>query len=335
VEMSDVFTNQEVLVAHANARLNLHGRRLLVSRVIVDRRPVAHVAKELGVSRQCAHRWVARFRAEGEAGLRDRPSRPHRCPRRASPDVEQRVLQLRRDERRGQDWIGPELGIPPRTVSAILRRHQVPYLRECDPLTGEVIRASKTTAVRYEHDHPGSLVHMDVKKVGRIPDGGGWKAHGRQIGKTSVQKKARIGFDYIHSVVDDHSRLAYSEVLPNEQGPTCGAFLLRAAAYFAGHGIVRIERVMTDNHWSYSRSTDVTNAMAALGARHVFIRPHCPWQNGKVERYNRTLQVEWAYRQIFLTNDDRTAALAPWLEFYNTGRRHSAIGGLPPISRLS
>ena len=245
------------------------------------------------------------------------------------------MLQLRRDERRGQDWIGPELGIPPRTVSAILRRHQVPYLRECDPLTGEVIRASKTTAVRYEHDHPGSLVHMDVKKVGRIPDGGGWKAHGRQIGKTSVQKKARIGFDYIHSVVDDHSRLAYSEVLPNEQGPTCGAFLLRAAAYFAGHGIVRIERVMTDNHWSYSRSTDVTTAMAALGASHVFIRPHCPWQNGKVERYNRTLQVEWAYRQIFLTNDDRTAALAPWLEFYNTGRRHSAIGGLPPISRLS
>lgn len=333
--MSDVFTNQEVLVAHANARLNLHGRRLLVSRVIEGRRPVAHVAKELGVSRQCAHRWVARFRAEGEAGLYDRPSRPHRCPRRTTPEVEQQVLRVRRDERRGQDWIGPELGIPPRTVSAILRRHQVPYLRECDPLTGEVIRASKTTAVRYEHDHPGSLVHMDVKKVGRIPDGGGWKAHGRQIGKTSLQKRARIGFDYIHSVVDDHSRLAYSEVLPNEQGPTCGAFLLRAAAYFAGHGIARIERVMTDNHWSYSRSNDVANAMAALGARHVFIRPHCPWQNGKVERYNRTLQVEWAYRQIFLTNADRTAALAPWLEFYNTGRRHSAIGALPPISRLS
>ena len=333
--MSDVFTNQEVLVAHANARLNLHGRRLLVSRVIEDRRPVAHVAKELGVSRQCAHRWIARFRAEGEDGLRDRPSRPRRCPHRTAADVEQRVLQLRRDERRGQDWIGPELGIPPRTVSAILRRYQVPYLRECDPLTGEVIRASKTTAVRYEHDHPGSLVHMDVKKVGRIPDGGGWKAHGRQIGKTSVQKKARIGFDYIHSVVDDHSRLAYSEVLPDEQGPTCGAFLLRAAAYFAGHGIARIERVMTDNHWSYSRSTDVANALAALGAKHVFIRPHCPWQNGKVERYNRTLQIEWAYRQIFITNADRTAALAPWLEFYNTGRRHSAIGGLPPISRLS
>lgn len=322
-------------MSHANARLNIHGRRLLVERVIGDGRPVAHVAKELGVSRQCAHRWVARFRAEGEAGLADRSSRPHRCPHRTAPAIEAQVLQMRRDERRGQDWIGPELGIPARTVSTILRRHRVPYLRECDPLTGEVIRSSKTTAVRYEHDHPGSLVHMDVKKVGRIHDGGGWKAHGRSMGSTGAKKRARIGFDYIHSVVDDHSRLAYSEVLPDEQGPTCAAFLLRAAAYFATFGIARIERVMTDNHWSYSRSSDVARAMAHLSAKQVFIRPHCPWQNGKVERFNRTLQVEWAYRQVFLTNQARTAALAPWLEFYNTGRRHSAIGGQPPTSRLS
>ena len=322
-------------MSHANARLNLHGRRLLVERVINHGRPVAHVAKELGVSRQCAHRWVARFRAEGEAGLADRSSRPHRFPQRTAPAVEAQVLRMRRDERRGQDWIGPELGIPARTVSTILRRHRVPYLRECDPLTGEVIRSSKTTAVRYEHDHPGSLVHMDVKKVGRIHDGGGWRAHGREHGQTAKQKRARIGFDYIHSMVDDHSRLAYSEVLPDEQGPTCAAFLLRAAAYFATFGITRIERVMTDNHWSYSRSRDVAAAMTALNAKQVFIRPHCPWQNGKVERFNRTLQVEWAYRQVFLSNQARTAALAPWLEYYNTGRRHSAIGGLPPISRLS
>lgn len=322
-------------MAHANARLNVHGRRLLVSRVIDDGRPVAHVAKELGVSRQCAHRWVARYRAEGDAGLVDRSSRPHRCPRRTPVEVEQVVLDLRHTERRGQDWIGPELGLAPRTVSAILRRHCVPYLRECDPLTGEVIRASKTTAVRYEHDHPGSLVHMDVKKVGRIHDGGGWKAHGRAMGTTAAKKRAKIGFDYIHSLVDDHSRLAYSEVLTDEKGATCGAFLLRAAVYFANHGITRIERVMTDNHFSYKLSADVAAAVATLGARHVFIRPHCPWQNGKVERYNRTLQVEWAYRRIFLTNNERTAALAPWLDFYNTRRRHSAIGGLPPISRLS
>jgi transposase InsO family protein len=313
----------------------LYGRRLLVERVLVHGRPLAHVAKELGVSRQCAHRWVARFRAEGDAGLVERSSRPRRCPRRTSAEVEQQVLQLRRRERRGQDWIGAELGVPARTVSAILRRHRVPYVRECDPLTGTVIRASKTTAVRYEHDHPGSLVHMDVKKVGRIHDGGGWKAHGREHGQTWAQKRARIGFDYVHSVVDDHSRLAYSEVLADEKGATCAGFLCRAAGYFAAHGITRIERVMTDNHFSYKRSADVAAVMAALNATHVFIRPHCPWQNGKVERFNRTLQIEWAYRQVFLSNDERTAALAPWLEFYNTGRRHSAIGGLPPISRLS
>src|SRR6476661_2066147 len=313
VEMSDVFTNQEVLVAHANARLTVHGRRLLVSRVIEDCRPVAHVAKELGVSRQCAHRWVARFRAEGEAGLRDRPSR------------------LRRDERRGQDWIGSELGIPPRTVSAILRRHQVPYLRECDPLTGQVIRASKTTAVRYERERPGELVHVDVKKVGRIPDGGGWRAHGR-----SEEVRGRgIGYDFVHSMVDDHSRLAYSEILPDEKGATCAAFILRAAEHFAGHGITAIERVITDNHLSYRRSTDVKNAMTALRATHKFIKPHCPWQNGKVERFNRTLATEWAYRQVFTSNDERTAALAPWLHEYNTRRRHTALKGLPPVSRLS
>jgi hypothetical protein len=156
--------------------------------------------------------------------------------------VEQRVLDLRKDERRGQDWIGPELGLAPRTVSAILRRHQVAYLHECDPLTGEIIRSSKATAIRYEHDHPGSLTHMDVKKVGKIPDGGGWKAHGRQMGRTGAQKRARIGFDYVHSLVDDHSRLAYSEILPDEKGPTCAGFLLRAAAYFATFGITRIEQ---------------------------------------------------------------------------------------------
>jgi len=322
-------------MAHANARLNLHGRRLLVSRVIADGRPVAHVAKELGVSRQCAHRWVARFRSEGDAGLADRSSRPRTCPRRTVVEVELRVLQLRRDERRGQDWIGPELGVPARTVSEILRRHHVPYLRECDPLTGEVIRASKATAVRYERPLPGDLGHMDVKKAGKIPDGGGWKAHGRQMGRTSAEKKARIGFDYIHSLVDDHSRLAYSEILPDEQGATCAAFLLRAAAYFATHGITQIREVMTDNHWSYAKSTDLADAMTALGAKHIFIKPHCPWQNGKVERYNRTMQTEWIYRRIFTSNTERAEALAPWLEHYNTQRRHSALGGTPPTSRLS
>lgn len=321
-------------MSHRNARLTFHGRRLLVARV-ESGMPIAHVAKAMGISRQCAHRWVARFAAQGEAGLHDRSSRPHTCPRRTAPVVEQAVLALRRTERRGQDWIGPELGVPARTVSRILRRHQVPLLGECDPLTGQVIRSSKATAVRYQRDRPGELVHMDVKKIGKIPDGGGWRAHGRQMGSTAAAKKARIGYDYVHSLVDDHSRFAYSEVLPDEKGPTAGAFLRRAAAHFAEHGIARIERVLTDNHFSYRLSNDVAAAIADLGAKHIFIRPHCPWQNGKVERFNRTLQVEWAYRQVFLSNDARSAALAPWLEHYNTERRHTALSGQPPASRLS
>jgi transposase InsO family protein len=308
---------------------------LLVDRVRRQGWAVAHAAKAMGISRQCAHRWVKRYDAEGEAGLVDKSSRPHRSPNRTPVTVERRVVELRREQRRGQDWLGPELGVPPRTVSRILRRHDVAYLRECDPLTGAVIRASKTTAVRYERDRPGELVHMDVKKIGRIPDGGGWRAHGRHMGSTSAKKRARVGYDYVHSLVDDHSRLAYSEILADEKGSTAAAFLTRAAAYFAEHGIDRIERVMTDNHWSYRRSTDMAQAIEDLDARHVFIRPHCPWQNGKVERYNRTLQTEWAYRQIFTSNQQRADALDPWLHTYNTARRHTALGGKPPISRLS
>ena len=322
-------------MSHANARLNAHGRRLLVDRVRRQGWAVAHAAKAMGISRQCAHRWVARFDADGEAGLADRSSRPHSSPRRTTAAVEASVITARATHRRGQDWLGAELGLPPRTVSRVLRRHHAPYLRTLDPLTGEVIRSSKTTAVRYERDRPGELVHVDVKKIGRIPDGGGWKAHGRSMGSTAAKKKARIGYDYVHSMVDDHSRLAYSEILPDEKGATCAAFILRAAEHFAGHGITTIERVITDNHFSYRRSTDVKNAMTALGATHKFIKPHCPWQNGKVERFNRTLATEWAYRQIFTSNAERAAALAPWLQEYNTRRRHTALKGLPPISRLS
>jgi transposase InsO family protein len=332
--MSDVFTNQEVLVAHANARLNLHGRRLLVERVLTHGRPVAHVAKELGVSRQCAHRWVARFRAEGEAGLRDRSSRPRHSPNRTPVEVEERVLELRRSQRRGQDWIGPELGVPARTVSAILRRHHAPYLRECDPLTGEVIRASKTTTLRYERAAAGELIHIDVKKIGKIPDGGGWRAHGRAATSEQRHKREKIGYDYVHAAVDDHSRLAYAEIHQDETGATCAGFLLRAALFFASHG-ARVQAVITDNARNYTISYDFKAAMGAIGARHLTIRPHCPWQNGKVERFNRTIQVEWAYRQVFATNTERADALDPWLDHYNTQRRHSALGGLPPISRLS
>ncbi|OBH57110.1 transposase [Mycobacterium mantenii] len=320
---------------HANARLNIHGRQLLVDRILIAGRKPAHVAAELGVSRQCAYRWLRRYVAEGPAGLVDRSSRPHRCPTRTAAEVESAVVALRRSSRRGQQFIADGLGVPARTVSAILRRHRLPYLRQCDPLTGQVIRASKVTAVRYERDRPGELIHMDVKKIGRIPQGGGWKAHGRRMSRTYAAKKARTGYDYVHSAIDDHSRLAYSEILPDEKGATCAAFLTRAAAYFNAAGISHIERVMTDNAFAYRYSTAIRTVINNLGARQVFIRPHCPWQNGKAERFNRTLATEWAYYHVFTTNDARCAALAPWLEHYNNQRRHSAIGGQPPVSRLS
>lgn len=318
-------------MSHANARLTVHGRLLIVQRRQAGM-PQAHIAAAMGVSRGCVKKWIDRYDQEGLAGLHDRPSRPHHCPSKTSDEVEQQILELRRVERRGPDWIGAELGVPARTVSRVLARNEVPRLASLDPVTGEVIRASKVTAVRYERARPGELVHMDVKKLGRIPEGGGWKAHGRSMGSTSARKHTIVGFDYVHSLVDDHSRLAYSEVLPDEKGPTCAAFLDRAIGYFAGHGITRIEQLMTDNAWAYRWS--LRELCAAHQIEQIFIRPHCPWQNGKVERLNRTLLTEWAYRQVFTSNDDRTAALAPWLEHYNTQRRHSALAGHPPVNRL-
>jgi transposase InsO family protein len=321
-------------VSHRNARLTFHGRCLLVQRVRDEGMPVAHVARAMGISRQCAHRWVARFDADGEPGLFDRSSRPHRSPTRTSAEVEAVVLRARIEHRRGQDWLGPELGVPARTVSRILRRHHIARLAACDPMTGEVIRASKTTAVRYERDRPGELVHMDVKKIGRIPDGGGWRAHGREMGSSRRRRNTKVGYDYVHSVVDDHSRFAYSEILDDEKAATTVEFFTRALSAFAAHG-VGIDALMTDNAWNYTHSNALNDLLIASGTKHILIRPHCPWQNGKVERFNRTLQTEWAYRTVFDTNQQRGDALAPWLEYYNTRRRHSALGGVPPISRLS
>ena len=319
-------------MSHANARLTFHGRCLLVQRVRFDRRPVSHVAKEMGLSRQAAHRWVARFDAEGFDGLHDRSSRPHATPNRTPAAVEAGVLAARDQLRTGRDRIAEATGVPARTVSRILARHHRPPIAALDPVTGVVIRASRATPIRYERDTPGDLVHLDVKKLGRIPEGGGWRALGRADSRHHKHKKAKIGFDYVHAAVDDHSRLAYAEVLPDEKGPTTAAFLTRATGFFASHGVT-VREVITDNHFSYRRSRDFQQAASALGIRQRFIKPAMPWQNGKVERFNRTLALEWAYRQPFTSNDQRTQALAPWLEHYNTERNHHGIGGKPPISR--
>ena len=244
------------------------------------------------------------------------------------------MLAARRGLRQGPLRIAVLTGVPARTVSRILARHDVPPLAWCDPLTGELIRASRATANRYERERPGELVHVDVKKLGRIPDGGGWRALGREATNTSERKKARIGFDYVHAVIDDHTRLAYAEIHADEKGPTAAGVLTRAAEFFARNGIPRIERVISDNAFAYRKSTAFKNAVAQLGAEQRFIKPHCPWTNGKVERLNRTLATEWAYRQAFASNEQRTAALAPWLNYYNTERIHTGIGATP-ISRVS
>ncbi|MGW3176223.1 leucine zipper domain-containing protein, partial [Streptomyces sp. NPDC001153] len=225
-------------MSHRNARLTVHGRRLLVERVRSGR-PVAHVAAEMGISRATAHKWLGRWRAEGAAGLHDRSSRPHRTPHRTAAAVEDRICGLRQERKLGPARIGPILGLPTSTVHRVLTRHGLNRLAFLDRPTGQVIR-------RYERSRPGELVHVDVKKLGRIPNGGGWRVHGRAA---CPDRRRTTGFDYIHSAVDDHSRLAYSEVLSDEKAATCAAFLSRAAAFFATCGIDRIERVLTDNAW--------------------------------------------------------------------------------------
>ncbi|MFE5192076.1 IS481 family transposase [Streptomyces sp. NPDC056628] len=311
-------------MSHRNARLTVHGRRLLVERVRSGR-PVAHVAAEMGISRVTAHKWIRRWRAEGEQGLHDRSSRPLTTPHRTAPLIEARVCRLRQDRKLGPARIGPIVHLPASTVHRILTRHGLNRLAFMDRPTGQVIR-------RYERDRPGELVHVDVKKLGRIPDGGGHKALGRQAGRAT---RSGMGFDYIHSAVDDHSRLAYSEIHADEKAATCAAFLTRAAAFFATCGITRIERVLTDNAWPYRKSFAWQQALADLGAAGKLTRIYRPQTNGKVERFNRTLLEEWAYLRPYTSNTERTDALADFLHTYNHHRCHTALAGQPPISRVN
>ncbi|MFC8076178.1 IS481 family transposase [Streptomyces sp. NPDC057307] len=310
-------------MSHRNARLTVFGRRLLVERVRSGR-PVAHVAAEMGVSRATAYKWMSRWRAEGPAGLYDRSSRPHTTPHRTPADIEARVCDLRQARKLGPARIGPVLRLPASTVHRILTRHRLNRLTWMDRPTGTVIR-------RYEREKPGELVHIDVKKLGRIPDGGGHKVLGREAGRPI----RGMGFDYIHSAVDDHSRLAYSEIHPDEKAATCAGFLTRAAAFFHRQGIDRIERVLTDNAWAYRKGLAWKNALADLGATGKLTRPYRPQTNGKVERFNRTLLEEWAYLRPYTSNDERTAALADFLHTYNHHRSHTALGGQPPITRVN
>jgi transposase-like protein len=202
-------------VAHSNARLTPRGRQILIEK-IASGRPVAHVAKEMGISRTTAWRWWRRWQAEGADGLADRSSVATSHPGRVPAYVEDQILRMRAENRRGAAWIAHQMGLPPSTVGKVLARHNVPLLRSVDPLTGELTKARRASSRRYEHKYPGSLVHVDVKKLGRIPDGGGWRVHGRD----NAPKGSRVGYDFIHVMIDDYSRVVYAEVLGDERGPT-------------------------------------------------------------------------------------------------------------------
>ena len=316
-------------MAHANARTTLYARKLIVARVRAGHRP-GEVAKQLGVSRQTVYKWVRRWRTEGEAGLLDRSSRPHRMPRRTSPETTAAIVAARVEHHAGPLRLAAILGLAASTIGVVIARAGMPRLAEVDRLTGELLRGRRHSDRRYERERPGELLHVDVKKLGRIPDGGGWRVHGR-----SEQVRGRgLGWDYVHVAIDDHTRLAYAEVLPDERTATCAGFLTRAAAWFAAHDVT-ITRVLTDNAKSSRIGRAWITACDALGIARRFIKPGRPWTNGKAERFNRTLQSEWAYATAWTTNDQRTAALDSWLEHYNTARSHSALAGRPPISRLA
>jgi transposase InsO family protein len=311
---------EEALVAHRKAKLTVLGRLLLVQRIEVDGWPAATAASAQGVSKATAYKWLRRWRTEGLSGLADRSSRPHSSPTTTSDAVAGQVVAARLAGRWGPHRIGFDLGLAPSTVHAVLRLAGLSRLSTLDGPTA--------LPVRYVRDRPGELIHIDVKKLGRIPDGGGHKVLGRAEGRR--KKSKRVGTDYLHVAIDDATRLAFVAVHPNELGVTCAQFLDDAAAFFTAAGIPVIERVMTDNAKNYTISQAFQAALDGLGARHVRIRNYRPQTNGKAERFNRTMLNEWAYARPYLTNNERTEALPAWLEHYNNNRPHTGIGNHPP-----
>ena len=287
-------------MTHARAKLTPQGRLLLVSRVLEMGWSVPMAAEAQGCSAATGYKWIRRFRAEGLGGLHDRSSRPHRSPARLSERREQAIVARRERTAEGPHRIAWALGEAPATVHRVLRRRGVPLLRDLDRPT--------RTVVRYERARPGELVHVDIKKQGRIPAGGGWRVHGRD---RRPNRHRGPGYDFIHAAVDDRSRLAYAEILADERKETASGFMTRAIGFFAERGIT-VERVLTDNGSCY-RSREFACTLADAGVGHRFTRPYRPQTNGKVERFNLTLKWEWAYARAYESNDSRTAELERWL----------------------
>jgi len=321
-------------MSHPNATLTPR-HRLVVAQLVVDQGfPVSEVAARFQVAWPTVKRWVDRYRAG--APMTDRSSRPHHQPARTPDEVARRVLDLRWRKRWGPVLLAAETGIAPSTAHKILARNRLSRLAYLDRATGEPVR-------RYEHDHPGSLVHVDVKKLGNIPDGGGWRFVGRYQGKRNKaatpgisrgpKSTPRNGYAFVHTVIDDCSRVAYCEIHDDETSATAIGVLARAVEWFGARG-VNVERVLSDNGGAYC-STAWKQACAALGITHKKTRPYRPQTNGKIERFHRTMADGWAYSSCYPSETARRQALPAWLHYYNHHRPHTATEGQPPISRLT
>jgi transposase InsO family protein len=327
-------------VSHANAALTPRARLRLAQLVVESGWTYAAAAKMFMVAPRTAKKWADRFRTEGAAGMVDRSSRPHVSPAKTSAQVVRRIVKLRWRKRLGPVQIAGQLGVPASTVHAVLTRCRINRLSHIDRVTGEPLR-------RYEHPHPGSLIHVDVTKFANIPDGGGHKfvsrAQGRrnaiatgyrtgERGDPANHYRARIGIAFVHTVIDDHSRVAYAEICTDEKAATAIGVLQRAVAWFAERGVT-VERVLSDNGSAY-RSYAWRDACTELGVTPKRTRPYRPQTNGKIERFHRTLADGWAYTRLYESTQQRNTALPAWLHFYNHHRAHSAIGGQTPVTRL-
>jgi transposase InsO family protein len=325
-------------VSHANATLTPITRLRLARQIVDAGWTYAAAAKMFMVAPKTAKKWADRYRAEGKAGMKDRSSRPHHSPTRTPEHAVRQIVELRWRHRLGPVQIAGRLGIPASTVHAVLVRCRISRLNHIDRVTGEPLR-------RYEHPHPGSLIHVDVTKFGNIPDGGGHRFVGRQLGDKNRAATAyrtgqrnalyepRMGKAFVHTVIDDHSRIAYAEICADEKAATAIGVLQRAVTWFAEHGVT-VERVLSDNGSAY-KSYAWRDACTELGIKHKRTRPYRPQTNGKIERFHRTMADGWAYARFYDSTEQRNAALPAWLHFYNHHRAHSAIGGKPPVTRLT
>jgi transposase InsO family protein len=308
-------------MAHPHRKLTPFGRYLLVHRILQLGWTVSAAAASAGVSRETAYKWLRRWERERSEGLQDRTARPHTSPRRTPVSAVQRVLQLRRRRKWGPHRLGPYLGLARSTVYAILRREGVSRLRDADRTTG--------IPIRYVREHPGELLHLDMKPLARIPAGGGH----RKLGRSPLERARRgAGYEIVHVAVDDASRLAFVQILPNDRGGTVAQFLLTAAAFFADRGI-RIRQVLTDRAYSYTISRDFHRALERLQIQHLITKPYRPQTNGKAERFIATLLAEWAYARFYRSNQERLRILPKWLHHYNYSRPHTGLGGLTPVAR--